>query len=118
MAIQLPPEALINPDAPPIADMIDALENMCTDYWGAWQQLPQHVYFNDIFWLDAMHAMIPVVDRWMLKVSTHPDMPYDTIAVYHDYLPPREVALEMKRRVGDGVGDLEEAIDRGALILG
>jgi hypothetical protein len=118
MAIQLPPEALINPDAPPIQDMIDAIQNLYSDYRNMWGIEPRYLYINDICWADCMFGLLYTVDVWGLEVVTHPDMPYMAAALHHDYLPAREVALRTKRQVGDGEGDLEEAIDRGQLILG
>jgi hypothetical protein len=118
MAIQLPPEALINPDAPPIADMIDAVENLAADYVLQWNTLPKYLYVNDRLWLDTMFGLVKTVELYGLEVVTHPDMPYMAAALHHDYLPAREVALRTKRQVGDGEGDLEEALSRGQLILG
>jgi len=63
LAIQLPPNALINPNAPPIADMIDAIENLCADYVLTWSKLPRYLYMNDRCWADTMFGLVPKQPR-------------------------------------------------------
>jgi hypothetical protein len=118
MAIQLPPSALRNPDAPPIQDMIDAIENLTADYVLTWHCLPKYLYMNDRCWDDTMLGLGQTVELYGLEVVTHPDMPYEAAALHHDHLPAREVAMNTARNLGNGLDDLEEAVEQGRIILG
>ncbi len=118
MAVQLPPSALINPSAPPVQDMVDAIQNLTADYVNQWHKLPRYLYVNDVLWSDVMFGLLGTVDLYGLEVVTHPDMPYMSAALHHEYLPAREVALRTARDLGDGDDDLAEAIEQGRIMLG
>jgi hypothetical protein len=119
MAIQLPPEALINPDAPPFYDMSEALQNRLADFIfskstdEAIEEPPKlYVYLNSRFWREAVDAGISSEDRevWTflrvirnydLEPVTHDDIPYNAMSVYDEYYPPGEIARRLKAAASD-----------------
>ena len=125
MAIQLPPSALRNPEAPPIQDMIDAVENRCADFIRSKGRMPKYLYLNDRFWQDVidtalvspngeMWGFVRTVMLYDLEPVTHPDIPYIAAGIYDTYLPPGEVAKRLKT----AVADMDEYEARGLISVG
>ena len=125
MAIQLPPGALIHPDAPPIQDMIDAVENRCAEFVLEKGNLPEYVYLNSRLWQDIVDeglsspngevwGFIRTVMLYGLEPVTHEDIPYGMAGLYDTYLEPSEVAKRLKA----ALGDLDGYESRGLISIG
>lgn len=108
------PEALRNAEAPNITGMIDAIENMCANYVSMKGKLPRYLYVNSSFWAENMTGLLPTVDMYGLKVSTHPWIPYEGAALEDEYFDPRRIGYWYKNQTRLGVND---AIESGTIEL-
>lgn len=113
MSAIIKPSTLINAYAPPIQDMIDAIENKCADYILVHHTLPRFLYLNTVLWEDVMLGLLRTVELYGLDVVTHPDIPYGHADLSHDYKEPKLVAHLHKRMAED----VDEAIARGQISI-
>lgn len=111
MANIISPHTLVHPEAPPLAEMIDIIQNLTADYVLTHRRVPKYLYINTEMWLDVMTGLLPTLDMYGLEVVTHPDMPYLRAALHSEYHDPGRIA-----RWHQGFTD-EEGLDSGRLIL-
>lgn len=80
-------------DLPDRQTLLDACENLITEYYLAYNRFPRYIYVNEEVWEKYLRFDLKGwVEGMSLEVIDSPFMPKNRVSVHYNYFPHRDIA--------------------------